>query len=176
MKFRFAITLPLLTAILLLVQCVGAKPRGPLLHDYHVCITQIDHNPRTAALEITIKIFTDDIERSIVRMGGKPLHLGEPREAPQADSILHAYLQNRLTLNVNESPREIAWVGKEVEMDAVLCFVEVNDVQKLCSLQITNRILTELFEDQANVVHVKAHGQTRSLYLNAIHLTDGLSL
>src|SRR5687767_3390074 len=56
-------------------------------HDYHVSITHIDHNPKTQSLEITTKIFTEDLEKTITTHGGPVLKLGDPKEDPRADPL-----------------------------------------------------------------------------------------
>lgn len=152
-----------------------AKPSDDR-HDFHVSITQVDYNAQTAALEFTVKIFVDDLEGSIAALGGGQLHLGESNQVSNADSILYAYLQNRMAMEVNEQPRVMTYIGSEVEEDAVWCYLEIGQVDRFSSIKITNRILMERFDDQANVVHIQAHGTTRSLYLNANHLTDRVSL
>lgn len=165
-----------LSFTILVLGIVHAAPGAAVpLHDFHVSITTIDHNPRTQALEITVKIFTDDLERSIQALGGGNLYLGGPNEAADADSLVHAYLRNRLSLALDGRPATYAWVGKEVELDAVWCYVEVTQVGKFSSLEITNRILTELFDDQANVVHCKVRGASKSLFLSKNAVTDRVS-
>jgi hypothetical protein len=145
-------------------------------HDFHVSITELNYNPQMALLEITVKIFVDDLERSIAAIGGGKLHLGEASQAANADSILYAYLQNRMVIELNDQAPKMNWVGSEVEQDAVWCYLEISGIPQFSSLKITNRILSELFDDQANVVHVKANGQTKSLYLNESHWNDRVSL
>ena len=158
-----------------LMQLLYARPSSER-HHFHVSITQIDHNAQAGTLEIAVKIFVDDLESSIAALGGGKLQLGEAGQAANADSILFAYLENRLQVTVNEKPRKMTWVGNEIEADAVWCFLEIGQIKNISSIEITNRVLMERFEDQANVVHVKANGQSKSLFLNADHLNDRLIL
>ncbi|MFM2376485.1 MAG: hypothetical protein RLZZ165_1582 [Bacteroidota bacterium] len=143
-------------------------------HDFHVSITQIDHNPQTQSLEITLRIFTDDLEHTMRSLGGGELRLGEPRESPDANRLLLEYFQNRLAIRVNDQPSVLEWVGKEIEPDATWCYLEVFKVPVISSLQITNRVLMEAFDDQKNIIHLNASGQTRSLFLNKREATGRL--
>jgi hypothetical protein len=158
-----------------LIQLLYAHPRSER-HDFHVSITQIDHNAQAGTLEIAVKIFVDDLEGSIAALGGGKLHLGEPTQAANADSILFAYLENRLQVVVSDKPQKMTWVGNEIEADAVWCFLEIGQIKNISNIEITNRILMERFDDQANVVHVNANGKAKSLYLNSNHLNDRLTL
>ncbi len=164
MARRFFHIIGLLLAVLPMARLQAAVPIPP--HEFHVAITEIVYNPATKALEITTKIFSDDIERSIKALGGGELRLGDGAEAGNADRLLQDYLQNRLSIEVDGRPARFTWVGKEVELDAVWCYVEITGVERFSTLVVTNRILTELFEDQANVVHVQAYGENKSLFLS----------
>jgi hypothetical protein len=154
---------------------VGTLPARNLRHDFHVCIVEVQHNAQTQSLEITIKLFTDDIERSMRTLGAGQMRLGDTRELPDADAKLLAYLQNRLALRINGQAVAYRWVGKEVELDALWCYVEVPDVAELKQLEVTNRILLEIFDDQANVVHVHVKDRVQSLFLDKTELSGQVS-
>ena len=55
-------------------------------HKFYVSLVQVQFNPENKALEITMKIFTDDLEYAI--SGSKLSYgLGTETEPPQADSV-----------------------------------------------------------------------------------------
>jgi hypothetical protein len=143
-------------------------------HDYHVSITHIDHNPTTQSLEITTKIFTDDLERAITTLGGPILHLGDPKEHPQSNTLIHQYLQNRLQITTNGKKATLLWVGKEVELDATYIYLEIKTAQIPKELQIQNAILTEIFPDQSNLIHATVNKTRKSLNLNTLKPSDCL--
>lgn len=173
----------LLTAtcyLILLVSAIGptasAKAdRNDNPHDYHVCITQVDYNPNRAALEISVKLFADDIEKAITKLGGPPMHLGEAREVVGTDSLLSMYLRHKLTFAVDGKVHTWHWVGHEAELDEVWCYLEITGIDELPSLQVTNGILTEVYEDQSNAVHVRVGPTTKSLFFNRNILKGSLS-
>lgn len=137
-------------------------------HEFYVSICQIDHNPKTQALEITLKIFTDDLERALqTQQDTDKVYLGTPKESPQADQYIQHYLQKKLTFVVNNDTLDWSYVGKEVEFDASWCYIEIENVSSLHELRITNKILVELFDRQTNIVHLQAHGQKKSLLLHS---------
>jgi hypothetical protein len=172
MRKQFAYACFLFAAIYL---AAGTAKAVVLPHDFHVSVTQITYNTQTQALEITVKIFAEDLERSVLALGGGDLRLGDPREATHADDAILGYLRNRLSVKVNEQAMPYSWVGKEVEIDALWCYLEIKDILHLTSLEITNRILTEIFEDQANVVHIEAYAQKKSLFLSKSMLSERIS-
>lgn len=154
---------------------LSARPSGTA-HDFHVSVTQINCNAQTQSVEITIKLFTDDLEQSIKAQGGGELRLGDAREAVNADQLLLEYLRNRFALLLDGKAVVMAWVGKEVEVDALWCYLEVPNIAHISSMEITSRILTEIFEDQANVVHIACGGENKSMFLSKNSLSERVSL
>jgi hypothetical protein len=141
----------------------GASPATA--HDFHVSITEIHYNPEARALEIAIKIFTDDLEAGLEGLGAPILRLGTPREDPSADSLLKRYLDNRFQISIEGKLLKNRFLGKEMESDATWCYIEIADVPRPATLTVHNRILLERFEDQANLVNLDVGGGKRSLML-----------
>jgi hypothetical protein len=136
------------------------------LHPFYVSITQIDHNPATQSLEISIKIFREDLEFALEKQGDEKLFLGEEKEAIGADDRIREYLSARFSLEVNDSLKKWDFLGKEVEEDVVWCYLEARKVPDVYEIRVTNSLLTETFSDQTNLVHVHISDKEKSLVLN----------
>lgn len=165
-KLRFKFYLAVLPVFLLASAVSGIR------HPFYVSICQIDHNPEAKSLEITFKIFTDDLEKALEAQGTGKLYLGDPREAQEADRYLYNYLKNQVVIVVNEDTATFRYVGKEVELDVTWCYVEIPKVPEVKTITVTNRILLEIYEDQTNLVHVKAGGRQKSMLLRKGNVTD----
>ncbi|RIK75977.1 hypothetical protein DCC62_12210, partial [candidate division KSB1 bacterium] len=100
------------------------------------------------------------------------LYLGDPREAQEADRYLYNYLKNQVVIVVNGDTATFRYVGKEVEMDVTWCYVEIAQVTEVKKIAVTNRILLEIYEEQTNIVHVKAGGRQKSMLLRKGNVTD----
>jgi len=135
-------------------------------HKFYVSISEVNHNTETAALEISMKIFTDDLEAALEADTSEKLWIGDPeREVITTDSLLAVYFGKRLTFNINGEEREAVFIGKELEADVTWCYLEIQDIPAVKSVSIDNRILMELFDDQKNLVHIYANGKEKSLFL-----------
>lgn len=165
-KRRFKFCLTVLPAFLLAIVVSGFR------HPFYVSICQIDHNPEAKSLEMTFKIFTDDLEKALEAQGTGKLYLGDPRESQEANRYLHNYLKNQVEIVVNGDTAAFRYVGKEVEMDVTWCYVEIAKVPEVKTITVTNRILLEIYEDQTNIVHVKAGRQQKSMLLRKGKIAD----
>ncbi len=141
-------------------------------HPFYVSICQIDLNRKTEALEITFKIFADDLEKGLETQGTGKLYLGTERESKEANKYIFKYLENNFKIKIDEKSRDLHFIGKEVEKDVVWCYVEVKEIRKIGKVTITNSILTEQFENQSNIVHIKAGKVKKSMLLNKSKITD----
>ncbi len=135
-------------------------------HAYYLSICEIDHNLHTKALEIAVKIFTDDLEEALEAQGVEKLHLGTPQESKQAGRYIFEYLKNKLTFVVDGDTAAFDYVGKEVEMEVTWCYVEARNVAAVKKIAVSNRLLLERHDEQANIVHVKTGGMRKSLLLH----------
>jgi hypothetical protein len=101
--------------------------------------------------------------------------LGTDHEPPQADSLLFRYILKNFQVRLDGQSRRPVFIGKEVELDVTWCYVEIEHVDDFTILEITNKMLTELFEDQSNIVNVRAFGRTSGLLLNGMNPTRSIT-
>ncbi len=153
--------------IAFIISCLAA-----FSHDFYVSICQIDYNPKTESLEITLKIFTDDLEKALETQGTGTLHLGTDKEPEEADDYISAYLQKNFRLILNGDTVAMEYLGKEVEIEATWCYIEIPYSSKVKTLQVRNHILMEIYDNQTNIVHVKSNGRQKSLLLSKSNPED----
>ncbi len=140
-------------------------PLMGFIHPFYFSLTQINHNPNTESLEITLKLFTTDIEDALEAQGTGSLFLGEEKEAKEADRYLSTYLEQNLKLKVNGEAVQYEYLGKEVELDVVWCYLEVLSVPEVKEMEIKNTLLLDLYEEQQNVVQIKVGDQKKGALL-----------
>jgi hypothetical protein len=132
---------------------------GARLHPIHVSVTNVDYNERTRALEISARVFVDDLEAALLRGGAPALRIGTPREARETDARIAAYLAANLRIEGSGAP---AFVGKETEGGAVWLYVEIPQEGPPRALHVRNTLLMDLHPDQTNLLHARVGGTERS--------------
>ncbi len=151
----------------------GTGPKAD--HPFYISVCQLDHNPDTGALELSFRLFMDDLELVLETMGAERLRLGTERESEKADIYIGRYLARHVVIETNGQRVNAAFIGKEVDSDAIWCYVEVENVPVLKTMTITNTLFLETFEDQVNLVHVNANGRKKSLVFNQQQITQTLN-
>ena len=137
-----------------------------LRHPYYMSICEVDHNAQAKTLEISFKIFADDLEAALEAQGGGKLHLGTAQEDKNAGRRIFSYLKKCVAFIVDGDTTTFGFVGKEVETDVFWCYLEAGHVATINKIEVVNRLLLERHDEQVNIVHVKADGKRKSLLLH----------
>jgi len=61
--------------------------------------------------------------------------------------------------------KTFAFLGKEYEDDIALCYMEISDIKSINSVEITNSVLFELFDEQQNIIRTKINSKKKSFIL-----------
>jgi hypothetical protein len=87
------------------------------------------------------------------------LNLAESDEHPKSDSLISAYISEKLIFYCKEAPLSHTWIGKEVIVDDTWCFFEVPfSCPEAEVLQVTNKLMLEVFDQQINMMKFDAPG------------------
>jgi hypothetical protein len=121
-------------------------------HEFHTSLAQVHYNQSNKSFEITLRVFTDDLEAALSLMNDSKVAI----DAPQAEKLIEQYLnKNFVLLDKQNKKKVLSFIGKEVEVDVTWIYAEVPLAEALSGLKLQNSILTELFNDQVNIVNFK---------------------
>ena len=137
-----------------------------LLHPFHVSVCSIHHAPDEQTLQITQKIFADDLEEALTAASTiGPVDVLNPPDPDALDALIDDYLRNHLQITVNGQVTEATYLGHEREEMALWCYLEVSGVPDIQSLSVRSTILIDTFDDQTNIVHVEYRNALKSMKL-----------
>lgn len=142
-------------------------------HKFYVSIYKIDYNAKKQRLEITTRIFIDDLNRALKKKYGQTTHLGEPTETPEDVQLMNKYLLEHFSVLVNQKKQTYQYVSHEYENQVILGYYKINGLTKVSSVQIQNMMLVDVFPEQQNIVQSQINHKKQSLLLTA-ETTSGL--
>ncbi len=137
-----------------------------ILHPFYVSVTEINYNAKDKALEISCKIFVDDMEEVLKKNYQKPVDLSNVKLHAQNDKWVSDYIQNRLAFIVDGKPVKLSYVGFEKDKESVYCYFEVPNVLTMKKIDLTNSLLHDLNEQQINIMHLIVNGNRKSYKLD----------
>jgi hypothetical protein len=135
-------------------------------HPFHVSVLEIEHNASNKSLEISCKIFTDDFETVLAKNYGTKVDLINPPNKAAMDTLVKKYILSHITIKVNGKPIVLNYIGFENESEAAYGYFEAEGVPSITKVEIVNSVLFDKFDDQMNIIHVKAGGNRKSTKLN----------
>jgi hypothetical protein len=150
-----------------------------LLHPIHIAVYEINYSEKDKALQITSRIFIDDLELAIRVQRNEPeLDLLEPKNGLTTDKLVSEYVTRHFGVKLDGKVQKLTFLGMELEEPALICYIEVENVKKIKIIEVRNDIIMEIHDDQYNLVHVTYKGPiksmrlTRSSPVGAITFTD----
>lgn len=136
------------------------------LHPLHVSVTEIEYNEKAKALQIISRIFIDDLETSIRKKTGiDELDILNPKDGLKTEELVGNYLKDHFQIKLDGKEQKTNFLGYEVEDFALICYIEIENVKGFKSIQVTNTVITEMYDDQSNLVHVTYKGPIKSMRL-----------
>ena len=143
------------------------KPVHPAVHPLYISVTEINHNATDKTLEISCKIFADDLEKTILSVYNKKVDLSSPSNKAEADKLVTEYIKSHLLIKLDGKAVTLDYVGYENENEAVWSYFQVPNTAKAPKkIELTNSILFETYDKEINLMHVAVGGNRKSTRLN----------
>ena len=136
-----------------------------VVHPFYVSVTEINHNATDKTLEISCKIFVEDMEE-ILKKSNSKVDLSDGKNQQQNDMMIEAYLKQHLFVTADGKNIPLQYIGYEKEEESVYCYFEAANIPTVKKLDITNSILYDLTDQQINIMHVVVRGERKSLKLD----------
>jgi hypothetical protein len=137
-----------------------------LLHPFFVSVIDINHNEKEATAEISVRIFTDDLEKTLQKYSKAKIDLIQPANKELINQQLNTYINNTLHLKINSIPVKPQYIGYEIIKESTWVYFEASGVKDLKKLEVNCSVLYDLESSQINIFHVKSKGQEKSFKLN----------
>lgn len=137
------------------------------IHKFYVSIYQIEYTAPKKMLQITARIFVDDLNHVLNQKYKIKTHIGETNESTEDINLLKKYLLEKISIQINGKPKTIQFLSTELESNVVMCYLNVRDVSKIKTLEIQNTALLELDPDQQNIIQTKIYSKKQNLILTS---------
>ncbi|MBA4746094.1 MAG: hypothetical protein H2058_12635 [Muricauda sp.] len=136
-------------------------------HKFYVSVTNIAYSEEDSAFQITSRIFIDDLDKLLKERYGIEAKLATPKESKIADEYIEKYFRSKFIVEFDGEPVPYNFLGKRYDTDVVICYLEITnvDLSNVKTMSVQNELLTDLFDEQKNVVHVKWKNNKKSFVL-----------
>ena len=158
MKFKHLIVLCVLVAV---------ATSSTTAHKFYMSITQLNYIEKEEAIQITTRLFIDDIEDALNERYSIDAKLQTKKEIKNLDFYLEKYMKHHFTLKVNNDAVQYSLLGHAYEDDVIKCYVEIKDIpsSSLHTIFVQNTLLFDMFPEQQNLIHMDVKGPIKSFIL-----------
>lgn len=143
------------------------------LHKFYVAIYQINYAQQKKMIQITTRIFSDDLNDALEFKYKKKTYIGTEKESQEDVALLKKYFAEKFTLKVNGQIKPMNFLSKEIENNIVICYLKIKDISKITTLEVQNSIITEVYSEQQNIIQSNLNGEKDSLLLTS-EKTNGM--
>lgn len=154
----------LVLGLILMLQTSFLPPPSSLLpnaHAFHTSITEMRYNPKQKAFEISLRVFTDDLEKTLSANNQNKKFVIENND--KNDVFIEPYIRKHFVITTPKNQKLIyQYVGKEKEGDATWIYLEMPVNEPIKGSKIQNDVLTDMFDDQTNIVNIFVNNDKKS--------------
>ena len=135
-------------------------------HPFYISVTEINHNSKDKTLEISCKLFADDLEQTLERNYKTQLDITEAKYKPMVDKLINDYISKHLGLAVDGKVAKLQYLGFEKEKESAYCYFQAENVPSVRKLEINNSLLYDFNDTEINIMHVMVNGKRQSTKLD----------
>ena len=107
----------------------------------------------------------DDIETALNKENTIDLQLTTKEELKNNDVYFKHYLEKNLQFKIDAISKSFNYLGKEYDGDLVYFYLEIEHIESVQTIEVTNKILTDYFPEQENLIKSKVNKKHKSVLL-----------
>jgi hypothetical protein len=131
-------------------------------HPLHLSSTELNYNAKTATVEVSCRIFTDDFEDLLGKKYKVKPDLSAPAKHKEMDALVEKYMASHMQLNTGGKILPLTYIGYENDKEAVVIYMESAAAKNLKTVEVSCTVLYDSFDDQTNIFHVTYNGNRKS--------------
>ncbi len=134
-------------------------------HETYLSVTEIEYKQEQKNVQIISRVFIDDFEDVLSKRYQKDISLSYKEDLQKHKEIMEKYLDKKLQVTADGEMLDLQLLGSKFEADQIVLFIEAIGVESFKKVKVENLILSDLFDAQKNITHVKKGGEIKSMLL-----------
>lgn len=128
------------------------------VHPFFMSVTEAEYNAKEKSIEISVKLFNDDLEAVLKKSSGQKVDIVQGDKASN-EKHLRQYFGQHFKLSSNKNIISYSILGYEKENDVIYVFLEAKNVPSIRELQIDTDLLYDHDKGQINLIHFRQNGK-----------------
>jgi len=144
----------------------GNDVENKTAHPFYVSVVELNHNAKEKTAEVSIRIFTEDLEATLKKYGNTKVDLLHPADKAAVDKLLNDYIQHKLQLKIEGKPVTMHYLGYEQQLESIWTYLEIKEVPTMHKVTVNCSLLYDYQNRQSNIFHIKEQGKEQSFKLD----------
>ena len=136
------------------------------LHPFYVSVIDVNHNAKDKNVEISIKIFVDDLETTLKNNHHKNIDLNKSMNDVGVNKLVQQYIESKIQIAIDNKPQSMHYLGYEVQKESGWIFFEITDITHIKKINFNCNLLYDYQVKQMNIFNVKANGTEKNYKLD----------
>ncbi len=126
------------------------------VHRYYFSLSEIKANSGKGTVEISCKLFTDDIEYALLKTAQRAVDLKKSEKDAAVQQLVSSYFYERFKISINGVPLKLDFVGFETENEVTWFYLEstlTGAAKGEVKVKVTNTLLYDFLPEQTNMMN-----------------------
>lgn len=134
-------------------------------HETYLSVTEIEYDLEQKSVQVISRVFINDFEDVLSKRYQQEVSLSYKADLKSNKMLMQKYLAKKLVLQVDGKEINLKLLGSKFDADQIVLFLEAENIQSFKRVEVENLILTDLFDAQKNITHVKKGDDIESMLL-----------
>lgn len=126
-------------------------------HKFYVSIADVKHNHENNHLELSIKVFTDDLEKAL-HLLDSTARIDDQASLDLYKELIDKYLSKHVIIG---QKNKLTYIGAELDFDVAWLYLESDAIEDQ-SINMVNSIFTDVYPEQVNVLNLSCKSKVKS--------------
>jgi hypothetical protein len=134
-------------------------------HPFYLSVTEINQNASAKTLEISCKMFAEDLEAILEKDYKTTLDITTEKDKSSFDKFIPDYINRHLAITIDGKLSKLNYIGFENEKESAYVYLEIENISSAKKIDVVNSILHDFIDQQVNIIHVTINGKRQSTRL-----------
>ena len=136
-----------------------------LIHPYYVSVSESVYNQEKSSLQITKKIFYDDLELVLKNENKNENFDILNSKKDLVNSYIENYIQKNMLFKIDGKLKELKYIGHEIINSRINSYFEIINIKNIKSIEIKDTSLLDYFDNQENLTYFEIDNQRFTIRL-----------
>lgn len=131
-------------------------------HPYYISMTDINHNAKNKTVEVSVRIFTDDFEKTLRKNCSCKVDLSAKGDKKVMSKLINAYILQHLQIQLDGMDTILEYKGYQQEEESIWSYFEISNISSLQKIEVVNTLLHDYKQEQINMIQINANGNEQT--------------